>query len=438
MDFNLKDRREWKYSVISHIARSETEDADYERPDELEDMIPQTGNGKFTDEDYTFVQPPGFDNSDMVHLVVPGAGAKGVYAVPRRTGVGSTPNVNVVDIKQDDEGTWDDIKTPSDGRLETVHSVDYPNIYLEEPSRAHSPASSGPPRIPAKEKGKGRVVHLSPSPRGKVANLDIASNTSIVDNDLPDKPTVHIPDAKHALSPIPLISNVVRKMSLENARARTIDGSVIDGEDDDGNSNIPLTGDQTYDNLVNQLASLVQVVSQILEDDSVARQVRGLWDVYSQKIAKEQQEGPRPASAMGGANQGLQPKELAIADGIAAMIKRMSNIVVEDIQEDVQEQDGDVIWTRQHRTVPTIRLPAPETPIVEMAVVEVEKPEPKPFMQVLRIPPPEDSPLSPDSKRRLEDAKNLYKAEKARYRAEREQKRREKLAAKGFMLPDSL
>src|ERR1700733_718676 len=154
--FGGKESHNWKYSIISHIGASDAEDTDYEKPDNINDLLNSGQDGKFADEDYTFVQPPALDTSDMVNLVVPG---EGLYAVPRHVGVGSTPNIQLMEIKQhEDDGTWDSIQAPPSesegGRL----SVDYPNVYLEEPSPDRDPSvtSSDPPRIPSRDKGKGR------------------------------------------------------------------------------------------------------------------------------------------------------------------------------------------------------------------------------------------------------------------------------------------
>lgn len=440
MDFDLRDTREWKYSIISHIGASEAEDADFEIPDRMTVMSPEqmtitahrtgtidsgtvTGGHvrRFTDEDYTFVQPPALDASDMVHVVVPG---EGPYAVPRNMGVGSNVNLHIVEDRGDPD--WDELKPPSDGDGDGNGSVEYPNVHLEEPPKPQSIASSGPPRIPSREKGKGRAIHSQPmnNPFRPPSHIEIVSDKSIIDNDVGGvKPTIHIPDRNHSNEPIPLISNIVKKMSLENAKARTI----YDGED------TPAPGkraeDTGYNTLVNQLVSLVDVVTTLLEDKTVANQVRDTWEGFTQaKGADGMNEPPSPTSTLGFGRRERKSKEFALAEGLVSVMKKVANIV-EDDMSDVEEREGDVIWTRRTRGhgLGDIRLPKvyPETPAVEKRH---------------EIPPPLKSPAAgvKTSRQRLEEAKAAYKAEKTRYRMEREQRRRDKLAAKGLMYPEPM
>ncbi|PVG00981.1 hypothetical protein CPB86DRAFT_753613 [Serendipita vermifera] len=451
LDFALKDLREWKYSIVSEIPVADDDDLDFTQDDVVEEMIQQAQTGKFTDEDYTFVQPDTLETADTVHLVVPGE--SGFYSIPRHAGIGSTPNLKPVEIRQDDEdNTWDNIKSPADGKVETIASVEYPNIHLEEPSRPHSAASSGPPRISAKEKGKGRAVYMSPMDplplRLPAMRDDLASDKSVVNNDVPQKPTIHVPDVNQAMSPIPLISNIVKKMSLENAKARTIGE---EADDDDDIETIPPHNqaypnpNQGYDTLVTQLVSLVDVVTQLLEDDGVAHQIRSVWDGFSMK------EQPTPISARtpGGVNK---PKEIALAEGIVTVMKKVQGIV-DDVQSDVEEHDDDVIWT--HKPRPDLKLAKveskPTTPTTPHGPKSPKSP------RASKVPPPisaissKATPISAvtastsaatsstikSSKQRLEEAKALYKAEKARYRAEREQKRRDKITARGFAVPET-
>jgi hypothetical protein len=424
-----KEPRDWKYSIISHIGASEAEDTDYEKPETINDLLTSGQDGRFADEDYTFVQPPALDASDMVNLVVPG---EGLYAVPRHVGVGSTPNIHLLEIKHhEDDGTWDSIQAPPSesegGRL----SVDYPNIYLEEPEHERDPSvvSSGPPRIPSRDKGKGRVrppSSLDAVPlRLRPSGMDMASDMSVRDNDVPTKPTIHVPDANHPMSPIPLISNIVKKMSLENAKARTIG---------DHSPTTPTANDKGYDTLVNQLVSLVDVVTNLLDDDGVKHQIRGVWDGFSTKPLKDHLSPTTPASAGGrgfAESMAGKTREVALAEGLVNVMKRVAGIVDEDPESDIEEQDGDVIWTHRTRGHADIRLPRvdPETkPTTPTAATTPKGKKSQP-------PPPV---ATQNTKQRLEEAKAAYKAAKAAYRAEREQKRREKLASKGLMLPEHM
>jgi hypothetical protein len=434
--------REWKYSIVSEIPASDGEDLDFEDEEGVDTLIQQAHTGKFIDEDYTFVQPVSLETADNVHMVVPGEA--GFYSIPRHAGIGS-PFLQPVEVKQDEEdNTWDHLKAPSEGRPETERSVEYPNIHLEEPSRPHSAASSGPPRIPAKEKGKGRAVYMSPMDplplRLPSVKDDLASDKSVVDSNVPQKPTIHVPDVNHAMSPIPLISNIVKKMSLENAKARTIGGEEDEDDIESIPSQHPPTQTQSYDTLVTQLVSLVDVVTQLLEDDGVAHQIRSVWDGFSI-------EQPTPISARtpGGMNK---PKEIALAEGIVTVMKKVQNIV-DDVQSDVEEQDDHVIWT--HKPRPDLKLAKigrdskPSTPTTPQGPKSPKSP------RASKAPPPISAISAPlftptsaatsappkSSKQRLEEAKALYKAEKARYRAEREQKRRDKITAKGLMLPET-
>lgn len=354
----------------------------------------------------------------MVHVVVPG---EGPYAVPRHTGVGSNVNIHVVEPKAEDEGAWDELKSPSDGKSDTVKSVDYPNVYLEEPPRPQSIASSGPPRIPTEKKGKGRAISSTPFvPARSPSQIEIASDKSIVNSEPPSKPTVHIPGPKITDSPIPLISNIVKKMSLEDAKARTI----FDGEE----TPAPKSATADYNTLVTQLVSLVDVVSNLLEDKGVASHVRDAWEGFTHKDAVQP---PSPTSTLGFGRResySRKSKEFALAEGLVGVMKKVATIV-EDDASDIEERDDDVVWTHRPRGLADIRLPKvePET-----------KPNTPHVARQPTIPPP---PLPPPpvstktSRQRLEEAKATYKAEKARYRAEREQRRRDKLIAKGLMPP---
>ena len=424
---------------MSHIGASEAEDTDYEKPEVGHDLLQgaQGGAGKFTDEDYTFVQPPALDASDMVNLVVPG---EGLYAVPRHAGIGSTPHIQFMEMKAQDNEDWDSsIQMPPSERAESDGgrlSVDYPNVYLEEPIKEHSVTSSGPPRIPSRDKGKGRAKHqtsLDGIPlRLRRESLDTVSNKSAKNN--PFKTPIHIPNQEHPMSPIPLISNIVKKMSLEHAKARTI------GDNGSQVPDSPPGEDGGYDTLVNQLVSLVDVVSNLLEDDGVKHQIRGVWDGFSTKTLKEHLSPTTPGTA--GVRIGDVPgmpgmkgktREIALAEGLVNVMKRVATIVDEDEMSDVEEQDGDVIWTHPSRSrVHTdVRLPNEES-------------ESKPTTPTTRTQradktgAPAPPAIAKTSKQRLEEAKAVYKAEKARYRTERDQKRREKLASKGLMMPEPM
>jgi hypothetical protein len=442
LDFDLKDTREWKYSIISHIGASEAEDADFEIPDRMTVMSPEVtthrtgtatitggGQGKFSDEDYTFVQPPALDASDMVHVVVPG---EGPYAVPRHMGVGSNVNIHIVQTKDGDDGdgdgTWDELKPPSEG--EGNGSVEYPNIYLDEPPKPQSVTSSGPPRISSKEKGKGRAISsqaFAGNPFRPPSNIEIGSDKSMVNNDVGGvKPTIHIPDRSHSNEPIPLISNIVKKMSLEDAKARTI----YDGEETPagpgGRKDASAAG---YNTLVNQLVSLVDVVTHLLEDQGVAEHVRDAWEGFThQKSAGGMNMPPSPTSTLGFGRRERKSKEFALAEGLVNVMRKVATIVEDDVS-DVEEREGEhVIWTHKSRGhgLGDIRLPKvpPETPAVE------RRNQPP-------LPATATAPVMRTSKQRLEDAKAAYKAEKARYRVEREQRRREKLTSKGLMFPEA-
>ncbi|KAG8756429.1 hypothetical protein FRC14_003060 [Serendipita sp. 396] len=435
LDFDLKDVREWKYSIISHIPASDVEDTDYDRPvtDDFNELLSpdHAGIGRFTDDDYTFINRPPNDPSD-VHLVIPGSEES--YPVPRHLALGSTPNVHLVELKQqeEEEEPWDRVQTPTPpGRekapsVRSEHSVDYPNVYLEEPAgRPMSAASSGPPRISAKDKGKGRAVPiiLDPIPLGLYTAVDVSSNTSVVNNEAPTKPTIQIPEMTQVMSPIPLISNIVKKMSLENAKAHTIG----DGEEMPTPASAAPVGTNQYETLVTQLVSLVDVVSQLLQDDGVAHQVRSAWDGFASRPS------PGPFSAVN-TGPGSKPKELALAEGLVTVMKRVQNIVEEDPLSDVEEQEEDVIWT--HR--PRGQADAKQASTILQQLIAKSPTSPKApnanAKAVVTSPPP---PVpTKTSKQRLEDAKALYKAEKARYRAEREQRRRDKLTSKGLMYPD--
>ncbi|CAG7849655.1 SubName: Full=Uncharacterized protein {ECO:0000313/EMBL:CCA71326.1} [Serendipita indica DSM 11827] len=400
LDFDLKDLREWKYSIISHIPMSEIEDT--EEHESITEILQQAHTGKFTDEDYTFINRPPNDPTD-VQLVIPGEETP--YAVPRHLGIGASPNMQVMQLRQEDDNSWDKVQAPSERDVEdeepegTVRSVDYP--HLEEPTRPQSVASSGPPRIPSRDKGKGRAMSttsLDPVPLYSTVDVDVASNRSVINNDTPKKPTIQIPEAPRDMGPIPLISNIVKKMSLESGA-----GESTRQQSDEG----------TYGTLITQLVSLVDVVTQLLEDDGVAHQLRGTWEGMALKSAITPMSAFPPGQP--------KPKELALAEGIVKVMKRVQTIVEEDPPSDIEEQDGDVIWT--HRPTPSSAFP--KTPI------HTEK--------RTAVPAPASVPAAASaksSKQRLEEAKALYKAEKARYRAEREQRRRNKLESRGYKYPD--
>jgi hypothetical protein len=111
-------------------------------------------------------------------------------------------------------------------------------------------------------------------------------------------------------------------------------------------------------------------------------------------------------------------------------VMRKVATIVEDDESDVEEREGKhVIWTHKSRGhgLGDIRLPKvpPETPALERRN-ELPLPTTTTTAPVMRT-----------SKQRLEDAKAAYKAEKTRYRAEREHRRREKLASKGLMFPET-
>jgi len=421
--FGDKEPRDWKYSIVSHIGASEAEDADYEKPEEEDDLLNSGRDGKFADEDYTFVQPPALDASDMVNLVVPG---EGLYPVPRHVGVGSTPNVHIMDLRHEDDGTWDNIQAPH-SESERL-SVDYPDTYDPVKEQEPSVASSGSPRIPLKEKGKGRArpqssldgipLHLRPE------NIEIASDLSVRNNELPIKPTIHVSDANHPMSPIPLISNIVKKMSLEHAKARTI-GEL--------SPTTPTADEKGYDTLVNQLVSLVDVITNLLEDDGVKHQIRGVWEGFSAKSLKSHLSPTTPASAgprAFGGNTVQKPKEIALTEGLVNVMKRVATIVDEDQESDVEEQDGDVIWTHRIRGYTDIRLPQ-----VDAETKPTTPTTPAPKGKQPQLQPPV---MVKSTKQKLEEAKAAYKIAKAEYRAERDRKRREKLEAKGLMLPETM
>ncbi|KAG8834831.1 hypothetical protein FRC17_006939 [Serendipita sp. 399] len=449
LDFDLKDVREWKYSIVSNIPESsEMEDTDFDRAvtDDINELLSpdHVGIGRFTDDDYTFINRPPTDPSD-VHLVIPGSEES--YPVPRHLALGSTPNIHLVELKQQEEdGTWDQVQAPSPPTettekppsVHSQHSVDYPNVYLEEPvGKPLSVASSGPPRIPAKEKGKGRAMPLTldPIPLGLYTAVDVSSNASVANNEAPTKPTIQIPETPpQVMSPIPLISNIVRKMSLENARAHTI-GEGADTPIARSVAGGP-TSDNQYETLVTQLVSLVDVVSQLLQDEGVAHQVRTAWDGFASRPS------PGPFSAVSAS--GNKPKELALAEGLVTVMKRVQTIVEEDPLSEVEEQDEDVIWTHRSRgqagdSHPLsaiaqhfgFKTPTHKHPPAVKSPTSPKNPDTK---AVVSPPPPPVAAKT--SKQRLEDAKAVYKAEKTRYRAEREHRRREKFTAKGLAYPE--
>ncbi|CAG7855168.1 SubName: Full=Uncharacterized protein {ECO:0000313/EMBL:CCA71326.1} [Serendipita indica DSM 11827] len=322
LDFDLKDLREWKQYHISHSHEHES----------ITEILQQAHTGKFTDEDYTFINRPPNDPTD-VQLVIPGEETP--HAVPRHLGIGNAAPSRGRQLV-------DKVQAPSERDVEdeepegTVRSVDYP--HLEEPTRPQSVASSGPPRIPSRTR-KGRAMSttsLDPVPLYSTVDVDVASNRSVINNDTPKKPTIQIPEAPRDMGPIPLISNIVKKMSLESGA-----GESTRQQSDEG----------TYGTLITQLVSLVDVVTQLLEDDGVAHQLRGTWEGMALKSAITPMSAFPPGQP--------KPKELALAEGIVKVMKRVQTIVEEDPPSDIEEQDGDVIWT--HRPTPSSAFP--KTPI---------------------------------------------------------------------------
>ena len=387
---------------------SEIEDTELDH-ESITEMWHQAHTGKFTDEDYTFINRAPNDPTD-VQLVIPGDETP--YAIPRHQGIGTSPNMQVMQIRQEDDTSWDKVQTPSEPEREaddeeeqegTVRSVDYP--HLEEPTRPQSVASSGPPRISSREKGKGRAmsaISLDPLPLYNAVDVDIASNKSVINNDTPKKPTIQIPEAPQDMGPIPLISNIVKRMSLQSGGREP-----LRQQSDEG----------TYGTLITQLVSLVDVVTQLLDDDGIAHQLRGTWDGMALK------SGITPMSALPPGQS--KPKELVLAEGIVKAMKRVQTIVEEDPVSDVEEQDSDVIWT--HRPTPSSAFPTSAFPSATFPKTPTEK------KTKTAVPAPVSAK---SSKQRLEEAKAVYKAEKARYRAERDHRRRSKLEARGYKYPD--
>ncbi|CAG7855156.1 SubName: Full=Uncharacterized protein {ECO:0000313/EMBL:CCA71326.1} [Serendipita indica DSM 11827] len=334
----VADLREWKYSIISHIPMSEIEDT--EEHESITEILQQAHTGKFTDEDYTFINRPPNDPTD-VQLVIPGEETP--LRRPAPSGHCASPNMQVMQLRQEDDNSWDKVQAPSERDVEDEEPEGTVQCRLSasrEPTRPQSVASSGPPRIPSRDKGSRAMSTTSLDPvLYSTVDVDVASNRSI-------------PEAPRDMGPI-LISNIVKKMSLESGAESPLDSS--------------------------RMKALA----------------RGRW-------------GRASASWHLG---GILKSAITPMSAFPPVMKRVQTIVEEDPPSDIEEQDGDVIWT--HRPTPSLRF---------QRLLSILKRELRYQHQHLC------QPLHLQSRQqRLEEAKALYKAEKARYRAEREQRRRNKL-----------
>ncbi|KIM33604.1 hypothetical protein M408DRAFT_157576 [Serendipita vermifera MAFF 305830] len=246
------------------------------------------------------------------------------------------------------------------------------------------------------------------------------------------------------MSPIPLISNIIKKMSLEHAKTRTIgDGASVHRPDTPTATGPEGEADKGYDTLIGQLVSLVEVAGKLLEEKGVQHQIRAVWDGFSNKPLKDHLSPTTPGGArafgMGDipTHPGMEKtREIVLTEGLVNIMKRVAAIVDEDDFSDIEEDDH-VIWTHHHGRSRYPKEPEegdskPPTPTARTPKVDKTAPPPAP------APVPRSQPSQPvkSSKQRLEEAKAVYKAEKARYRAERELKRRDKLTSKGWMLPE--
>jgi hypothetical protein len=391
MEFEVRDSRAWSSQAGSDIGGARIS----EEYDDIPDMSPRSPHG------FTYVTQLPHRHDPFIFSEADMFGPSGFS--------GHTPIIQVMPLRGMDQDVF------SSGFVETVPtSGDTINPEITPAQRdddiqtASVTSMDEPPRIPTKDKGKGKVGE-----REKAS--DLSRNGGHVDN----KSTTRISN-HHADPPTPValpshpshsqdehVRNHSRSAGSDTPRA------AHDALTDDG-APPTITLDVGSVEAVNHLSQLFGAMTEFLRAyPTISQNIRDVLTGFHELDLNKEVEATRDAD--GKARQRMHQAEMDIAQRnlMRSALETMRQFS-KAMEPGAIDSPGDYSFTQTNTPVPAQAATRPAT--YSSTADHASLP-----------PAPPEILAGLDSRARLEAAKVLYKQEKERYREERERKRKERM-----------
>jgi hypothetical protein len=390
MEFEVRDARIWSSLAGSDIGGARISGEYGDTPDTL----PRSPHG------FTYV-------TQLPHHSDPFLFSEADMFVPSSFS-GHKPIIQVMPLRGMDQDAM------STGFIETVptsedntHPGVTPGQRDDDIQTASVTSMDKPPRIPTKDKGKGKAQEVS----GREHASDLSKNDGHINN----KPTVHVPNQADPPTPIPLPSH----SQDEHVRYHSRSGSntpraAHDALTEDGGP--PTTTlDVGSVEAINHLSQLFGAITDFLRAyPTISQNMRDVLAGFHGLDLYREVEATRDAD--GAARQRMHRAELDVAQ------RTLMRTALEMMRQFSKAMEPGAIDSPGDFAFPQINVPAPAHQAATRPATYSSAAD-----RASLPPAPPEILAGLDSRARLEAAKALYKQEKERYKEEREKKRKERM-----------